>query len=293
MAFDATLSRLAEAASALNDASDGLNKTIKSVDEAVRATGIGVPVWLHQVVVATERKLTEGPYGTGKGWVVGYDKVEGTWCLAAKEIEWDSGYFEGDRDCPYQDRGDVGEPVQLRNAPREVRVRASLVLQDLLDALANEADRITSAVTELAEEYNPRTRSRVTPAGFFVTEISEEELPFDWTLESITAAGANVLLNRSDLIRWMAPLQKARSSGTRLEPTYTTLSMEMVPIGYDEHTPLGANIGPMIGPVIVWLRDRMPDSTFLLISDESVDDVEDIRGWLARKLDALRRVRRG
>lgn len=107
MSIDYALSRLTDMTRALDAASDTLDSKITSITTRIRATGVGLSVWLVDVRLAVE-------------WQLGYTKIGNVWTLAVRHVT-----------AP----GEFDSPIDLLNAPRHVRVEAPWFFENLVEAL--------------------------------------------------------------------------------------------------------------------------------------------------------------
>lgn len=121
-----TLTELQTAIYHLNEASDALNARLTILQEHLLGMGIGFTLWHTDFYEAAEE---EG----GETWILGWAKVDGSWCLAAS--------------------ADDNDDFPLLKAPRIVRIMLSAQLESFLVAL-----------TELVQEYT-QTALDATQAG--------------------------------------------------------------------------------------------------------------------------------
>lgn len=139
------LGRLTAAAAQLNSESDTLNATIRSVEDQIVDSQIGLEVWLDRCV-ASEEGEAHGDTSTWTSQFIGFARLDGDWCLAVKTRRFETGFFEGDTSCPYTNQSAVGKPIPLSQASRQLRIAALTQLPDLLEALASEATASTEVI---------------------------------------------------------------------------------------------------------------------------------------------------
>jgi hypothetical protein len=122
---------LADSAARLNKASDELSKAIAPIETVLKKLNLGISKW-H--TFAGGNPDQDGDYFSRE---IGYAKVGGKWCIALAER---SGNIHGSQD-------DVSESEWAFNdAPRQLRIRAVKEIPKLLDALIDEAEKVTSAL---------------------------------------------------------------------------------------------------------------------------------------------------
>jgi hypothetical protein len=122
---------LADSASRLNKASDELSKAIAPIEAVLKKLNLGISKW---------HTFAGGNPDQDGDWVsreIGYAKVGGKWCLALAER---AGNAHGGPD-------DVVETEWAFNdAPRQLRIRAVKEIPKLLEALVDEAEKVTAAL---------------------------------------------------------------------------------------------------------------------------------------------------
>jgi hypothetical protein len=128
-----SFSRLAASAARLNKASDDLSKAIAPIEAVLKKLNLGISKWYMYA--------GHGPDHEGYCWSseIGYAKVAGKWCIALAER---SGYV----DTP---ETELETEWAFNDAPRQLRIRAVKEIPNLIDALVEEADKVT---TELENE---------------------------------------------------------------------------------------------------------------------------------------------
>lgn len=122
--------RLAESAARLNDASDELSKAIGPIEAVLKKLNLGISKW-HTFAGGH-------PDQDGDVWSaeIGYAKVSGKWCVALAERS-------GNIQSPEYDSSNEWA---FNDAPRQLRIRAVKEIPKLLEALIEEADKVTSAL---------------------------------------------------------------------------------------------------------------------------------------------------
>jgi hypothetical protein len=133
------LSALESQAGRLNELSDEINKKLAAIQSRIVAMNIGmefwydVPIWRRNAVVTS--------IGDGKSTeivdLLGLTKQGGQWCLAVKAVKVEKGFYEGNRDCPYENRYFAGEfDTPILESSRELRIAALGIMKDFISELA-------------------------------------------------------------------------------------------------------------------------------------------------------------
>lgn len=163
------LDRVSSLASKLNNATDDLNATIAKIEE--RLKGIGLAVWVDLTLDERNTRAHADDGGDGYyvhttiAWDLGYAKVGDAWRIAAKRCTGTATTRDGAIDDSVdREWSDDGEPVALVTAPRSVRVAAVKYLDDLLDKIAQQAERFIADV-EAAKEFAAADSSTGNGAG--------------------------------------------------------------------------------------------------------------------------------
>lgn len=139
---EASLKQLSSLAKTLNEASDELSRQITALESALNSYNLGVWVWVKEPIL-TETELSE-PDGEGHRYEVcyvhqlGYGKHKGKWGLVVGSF-WDADPEEG-------------QLTFLRDASREIRLKAMDRVPDLLEALAKELAVLTDEASKKAAE---------------------------------------------------------------------------------------------------------------------------------------------
>lgn len=136
------LKQLRYASEGLNNVSDIFNGEIKVIEEALASYNLGVQAWVDACTVNEEYFSKEGvPVGIQERKIrVGYEKWNGKWCLMAL-----SGIPDNDYPEEYQQ-------WVLRDAPRDVRLKAIEGIPKLLEKLIEEANKLTAEITKKTTE---------------------------------------------------------------------------------------------------------------------------------------------
>lgn len=121
--------RLTESASRLNKASDELSRAIGPIEAVFKKLNLGIAKW-HTFYGGTPDQ--DGDYHQID---IGYAKIAGKWCIALAE---ESGNVQADPD--YGSR----TAWAFNDAPRQLRIRAVKEIPKLLEALVDEADKVTN-----------------------------------------------------------------------------------------------------------------------------------------------------
>jgi prefoldin subunit 5 len=126
--------RLTESAARLNTASDELSKAITPIEAVLKKLNLGVSKW-YTFAGSGNHLDVDGYYWSSE---IGYAKVNGKWCIALAER---SGYVQN----PEQESE---TEWAFNDAPRHLRIRAVQEIPKLLDALVDEADKVTSVLQD-------------------------------------------------------------------------------------------------------------------------------------------------
>lgn len=124
MSIAEKLAAIQKLSASLNAETDSLNETFQLIDQGLARSG--VKFWW--------RAMEFGSYilsGTRYYYRLGYTKIGETWCLSMQQcgtVELEDGVTEGEEDSTYDD------PIPLTRAPRSLRIEASAVLEEFLDA---------------------------------------------------------------------------------------------------------------------------------------------------------------
>ena len=139
---EAALKQLTSLSKNLNEASDELSRQIATVESALNALNLGTWAWVYEPTM-TEAELSE-PDAKGQRYelnyvhTLGYGKHKGKWGLLVSSC-WD-----------YDDEN--AEITPLRDAPREVRLKAIDKIPELLEALVKEVAALTEEASKKASQ---------------------------------------------------------------------------------------------------------------------------------------------
>ena len=137
--LETSLTHLGSLAKSLNEASDILSKEISNIESALGSYGLGIWAWASAPLL-TEEEQTE-PNEKGVSYTLqyetflGYGKHHGKWGLVVGSS------WGGDPDLNVS---------ALRDAPREIRLKAIEKIPELLDVLAKNLARTTEEAIERA-----------------------------------------------------------------------------------------------------------------------------------------------
>lgn len=140
---EASLKQLSSLSKSLNEASDQLSKQISAIEVALNEYKLGVWVWAKKPIL-TETEISD-PDEQGRRFEynfdhqLGYGKHKGKWGLLV------SSGWEGDD-------GMDTKITPLRDAPREIRIKAMDRIPDLMDDLAQEMLSVTQEASKRAAE---------------------------------------------------------------------------------------------------------------------------------------------
>ena len=146
--------RLAESANRLNKASDELSRAIGPIEAVFKKLNLGIAKW----------HVFFGPFPDQDGdyhqLEIGYAKMGGKWCIALAE---ESGNVHAS-DPDYGSRTSWA----FNDAPRQLRIRAVKEIPKLLEALVEEADKVTSELeveTRRAQEVGETLTTLAATSG--------------------------------------------------------------------------------------------------------------------------------
>lgn len=139
--LESAMKNLSTLSGKLKGETEDLNKVIADLDERIRKTGIGVSVWLDDLLDEHEHfKQIDDGNGDGRrvrlrsGWQLGYARVGEMWVIAAKKTH-EVADAQDSLDLPWDD----ADPMPLGKAPRHIRVEAAPLLEKLVEALSERA----------------------------------------------------------------------------------------------------------------------------------------------------------
>jgi hypothetical protein len=148
----ARLASLAKTAVALNRVSNSLNTKLDTVEKRLIELNIGLEVWVaRRLSSITVNPCLDPHHGKIECYLdrqLGFAKLNGKWCLAVRGVEIRTGYFEGDINCPSTSEHVVEQPIPLAQASRQERIEALSLLEDLYEALEEEAKRAIQIIEE-------------------------------------------------------------------------------------------------------------------------------------------------
>jgi len=159
VAMKDALSKLDSAAKKLNETSDSINKLIEQLEARLRASRVGVSVWLGENELFPEPLLAAGELKNGDledfveraGWALGFEKIDQQWHIAVRKVRlvWNPKERQANNEFGALRVGE-GETVPLLKAPRLVRVEATAWLERLIEKIAERAEAFAGQI-ELAE----------------------------------------------------------------------------------------------------------------------------------------------
>lgn len=138
---EASLKQLSSLSKSLNEASDQLSKQVSAIESAINEFKLGIWGWVRTPIL-TESELSD-PDQEGHQYLLeychqlGYGKHKGKWGLLVSY-----GWVASDE----------SEIMFLRDAPRDVRIKAMDRIPDLLDVLAKEMSSVTQEASKKASE---------------------------------------------------------------------------------------------------------------------------------------------
>ncbi len=130
----------------LNKASDELNRILKSTEKELRELNLGVEAWVKTPIITSDG-WKEGGEHCYEAQYLGWTKINSVWCMALKILIIRQGLFEGQIDCPY-----MNEELQtidpILGKSRDIRAKAVKNIENLIDALREEATNVLEAVAK-------------------------------------------------------------------------------------------------------------------------------------------------
>ena len=145
-------SSLESQANSLNRASDSANKTLIDAEEKLVALNVGAELWYPKALESTDAEGGINPHETTEYVedILGFARVEGKWCFAVKKVKRVSGFYEGDMNCPYENKYIEAKPSPLLKQSRNIRISAIEILPEFLE-------QILEHVTQRLEKLNEAT----------------------------------------------------------------------------------------------------------------------------------------
>jgi len=122
------LQNLAVLAKNLNEVSDLVTAEITDFEKTLNDLRLGVPAWVN----AGEEHIDDPQSPLTRIYVLGYARHQGKW-----------GLLSGDYVEEHDDYPDDQSIVFLKDAPREIRIKAIKAFPKLIAELASEAQRVT------------------------------------------------------------------------------------------------------------------------------------------------------
>jgi hypothetical protein len=144
-----SVNELSDLAAELNQESDSLNETvIASTNAKLAKLGLGVEAWVGNIeegdpYFREDDENERWPLHT-ETWL-GYYRFDRGWELAIKMVvRQKTGAFTGEADAEETVTGST--PLPLLNAPRDVRVKATELIPQLLDAIRDNAQELLKSI---------------------------------------------------------------------------------------------------------------------------------------------------
>ena len=143
-----SISELSDLAAELNQESDSLNETvIASTNAKLAKLGLGVEAWVGNIeegdpYFREDDENERWPLHT-ETWL-GYYRFDRGWELAIKMVvRQQTGSLTGDNP---EETVSASTPLPLLNAPRDVRVKATELIPQLLDAIRDNAQELLKSI---------------------------------------------------------------------------------------------------------------------------------------------------
>ena len=128
--------KLVAAASELNAASDRFALLVAEIDATLKSLNLGIAAWVRLGPGWSDDRGKEG-YEE-----VGYDKINGKWCIGVRAHEWHFSEPEDENPSCWT----------FGDGPRRLRLKAVEYLPNLLEKLAGDATGETKDVASKAED---------------------------------------------------------------------------------------------------------------------------------------------
>jgi hypothetical protein len=128
------LSRLAQT---LNKETDAYTESLAQLEARLGQLSLGVEAWVKLEAPSSDDKIIT---------TFGYAKTPEGWGFAIQETRVERGFFEGDRDCPWENHYNQGDPRLLLKSSRELRILAASRMEELLAALEASANQAVAAL---------------------------------------------------------------------------------------------------------------------------------------------------
>jgi len=155
--FQTIFASLESQSARLNEASDNANQSLAAVEARLVRLNIGLELWHTSPIDSTDSTGNLGPHETSSRTVqvLGFARVDGKWCLAVKPMRLVSGFYEGDTNCPFENRYLEGPTVPLLKASRATRIAGLAAIPDFLVEIGERMAATVSALENAASKLQP------------------------------------------------------------------------------------------------------------------------------------------
>lgn len=139
------LTELSHLAEALNQETDAYSEALSQLEKKLRKMNLGIEAW----VTLTQKGVSGSPgRDSSLRTMLGYAKTSDGWGFAVKDIRVESGFYENDESCPYENHYEQGDPKPLLKSSRELRTLAASRMAYLLNELRDQAATAIKALQE-------------------------------------------------------------------------------------------------------------------------------------------------
>lgn len=128
-------SSLEDSANSLNSFSDECNQLIEKVEKRLISLNIGLEFWYEDESIYRGDLTGNAGRNTISTHIVkqlGFCRINGSWALAVKTVRCESGFYQGDLGCPFENRYKEEEPIRLSGVSRELRINSVAILTSFL-----------------------------------------------------------------------------------------------------------------------------------------------------------------
>ena len=128
----------------LNSAAESANTELERAQQRLASLNIAIEIWhtrpLERSDVTGGIQLNE--ISTEIISLLGYAKVDSKWCLAIKKVRCESGFYEGDMNCPFTNKYLESPPTPLLSQSRSLRLNALATIPTFLEEIAEHVNNL-------------------------------------------------------------------------------------------------------------------------------------------------------
>jgi hypothetical protein len=130
------LAELSHLAQVLNKETDAYSEALSQLENKLKKMNLGIEAWVN----LAESSVSGNPMrSTFWRTMLGFAKTSDGWGFAVKQVRVESGFYENDESCPWENHYDESEPKLLLKASREQRIIAAQRMEYLLKELTGQA----------------------------------------------------------------------------------------------------------------------------------------------------------